>query len=507
MHFFQKMPLFRSRPDRVILILAVLGVALFQAVPGPRPLDDSYITFRYARNICQGSGFVYNPGDQVQGTTTPLYTLLLAGLCLPLGTGNIPIISFGIALAADVINVWLLFCIARQLLNERLAFILSLVFLFQPLRLNVAAGGMETSFFVLLLLLMYERYLVGRSFTAAAVFAALSILVRPDAVLAVAPLFLHALVQYRKKAIGPLLIAVAILLPWFFWAAWYFGTPIPQSVLAKMVAYAGYSAGTSLMLLLTFLGTGTVGPYMQLALIVPGLVAAFFLAVVGLRWAVFENRSGLVVVSYPLIYYAVMTLQHAPMFFTWYYVPLMPGLLVLFFAALQTLLKKVPVFQKNRLQPGLLILAGFLLVSLPAGLLWFFPGWSITRSAEKDYQQACDQVRGQVQPGAVIMAPDIGVIGWNLDQARILDPIGLVSPISLNYLKSHFTWETNMVNMTRDLKPDFIIANQTYIQPLLDTPQQRAYYSIIWQTPARSSSGSESTILVIKRTAAAQPNQ
>jgi hypothetical protein len=42
--------------------------------------DDPYITYRYARNIATGQGFVYNPGERVLSTTTPLFTLLLAGL-------------------------------------------------------------------------------------------------------------------------------------------------------------------------------------------------------------------------------------------------------------------------------------------------------------------------------------------------------------------------------------------------------------------------------------------
>ena len=46
---------------------------------GPAIVDDAYITFRYAENIAAGKGFVFNPQDgPVQGTSTPLFTLLLA---------------------------------------------------------------------------------------------------------------------------------------------------------------------------------------------------------------------------------------------------------------------------------------------------------------------------------------------------------------------------------------------------------------------------------------------
>jgi len=37
-----------------------------------------FITFRYAEQIAKGNGFVYNIGEPVYGTTTPLFTILLS---------------------------------------------------------------------------------------------------------------------------------------------------------------------------------------------------------------------------------------------------------------------------------------------------------------------------------------------------------------------------------------------------------------------------------------------
>src|SRR5687767_10254365 len=42
--------------------------------------DDPFITYRYAANLHDGLGFVYNPGERILSTTTPLYTLILATL-------------------------------------------------------------------------------------------------------------------------------------------------------------------------------------------------------------------------------------------------------------------------------------------------------------------------------------------------------------------------------------------------------------------------------------------
>src|SRR5690606_8741405 len=67
---------------RPVLFLAaaagLLGLLWLRFYQPPNTVDDAYITFRYARNIATGVGFVYNPGERVLGTTTPAYALLLA---------------------------------------------------------------------------------------------------------------------------------------------------------------------------------------------------------------------------------------------------------------------------------------------------------------------------------------------------------------------------------------------------------------------------------------------
>ncbi len=59
-----------------ILLLAVLiGVpmAWHEAV-----LDDAFIAFRYAHHLVSGHGLVFNPGERVEGFTSPLWTLVIA---------------------------------------------------------------------------------------------------------------------------------------------------------------------------------------------------------------------------------------------------------------------------------------------------------------------------------------------------------------------------------------------------------------------------------------------
>ena len=70
-----------NRKTIVIILLIIFTTILVRGLLvyySNYTADDSFITFRYVENIASGKGFVYNQGERVLGTTTPLYTLLLA---------------------------------------------------------------------------------------------------------------------------------------------------------------------------------------------------------------------------------------------------------------------------------------------------------------------------------------------------------------------------------------------------------------------------------------------
>jgi arabinofuranosyltransferase len=49
---------------------------------GGVPLDDAWIHFQFARNLARGDGLSFNPGQPASGSTSPLWTLLLAAVYL-----------------------------------------------------------------------------------------------------------------------------------------------------------------------------------------------------------------------------------------------------------------------------------------------------------------------------------------------------------------------------------------------------------------------------------------
>ena len=124
--------------------------------------DDAYITFRYARNLAEGRGLVFNPGDvpPVEGYSNLLWTLVLAG-CHALGaTGttlgtvaNLISAACGALLLALVLRV-----AVRRMHTGALATVATGLFAgtLAPLALW-STSGLETMPFTLALFGVFER--------------------------------------------------------------------------------------------------------------------------------------------------------------------------------------------------------------------------------------------------------------------------------------------------------------------------------------------------------------
>ena len=64
--------------DRVLFVVAAGILLALQMSYWWYTVDDAYISYRYAENAAKGLGFVFNPGERVEGFTNFLWTLLLA---------------------------------------------------------------------------------------------------------------------------------------------------------------------------------------------------------------------------------------------------------------------------------------------------------------------------------------------------------------------------------------------------------------------------------------------
>src|SRR5436305_1716283 len=66
--------LFQATRDRTVLWYGLLAAAIatgYVAYTG-HVWEDYFITFRFSKNLVEGRGLVYNPGDRVHGFTSPI---------------------------------------------------------------------------------------------------------------------------------------------------------------------------------------------------------------------------------------------------------------------------------------------------------------------------------------------------------------------------------------------------------------------------------------------------
>lgn len=112
--------------------------------------DDAYITFRYVENLVAGDGFVYNKGEHVLGTTTPLFTLLLS-IVRVLGF-KIEHASMLVSLMSSGLIAVVLYRFACSLRMGYFAFAPVLMYILFPRLLVTDTAGMETSFFTLFII-------------------------------------------------------------------------------------------------------------------------------------------------------------------------------------------------------------------------------------------------------------------------------------------------------------------------------------------------------------------
>ncbi len=84
-------------PDRVLWLAAATVLGALLILLGVEhywlrdlKFDDAYIHFRYAENIAQGEGFVYNPGERVLGSGAIPWNLMLAVIAALAPPGTLP---------------------------------------------------------------------------------------------------------------------------------------------------------------------------------------------------------------------------------------------------------------------------------------------------------------------------------------------------------------------------------------------------------------------------------
>ncbi|MDB6113803.1 MAG: hypothetical protein JWQ62_748 [Lacunisphaera sp.] len=237
-----------SRSKWLVVALA-LGVPLAFALFTNHAWEDYYITLRSSRNLVAGNGLVFNPGERLHTFTSPLGVLVPALCTAVTGTDHesaalwlFRIINV-VFLAAAALLVWRRIEALGWTAPARLLFFGLL--LADAKLVDFSINGMETAlmvYFVLLLWSELESPAGPKPSRLAAAYGGL-MWTRPDAfILAGLLTVTHFLFRGREARRLPVswpvllrgaLIGGLLYAPWFAWAWWYYGSPVPHTILAK----------------------------------------------------------------------------------------------------------------------------------------------------------------------------------------------------------------------------------------------------------------------------------
>ncbi|MBV9582035.1 MAG: hypothetical protein JO057_25925, partial [Chloroflexi bacterium] len=440
------------------------------------------------------------------GTTAPLWALIL-GAGYHLGLTDLPWLATVMSAVCDAASVCLLVWLGLRLGWRPLgAGLVGLAWAFNPMSIAFATGGMETSLFVLLALGVLSLVGPCRRPVLAASLAALATLVRPEGALLVLTVGAWTLLFSRTRlwrtvlAAGvPLVAAGAVMLA-------RYGSPLPNSVAAKEVAYQPtwpLENGVALLV-----QAGLPGWSTYLLGVVPAAVG-LLLALIGVvslgallrlaAFGVYPRRSAawLAFAAFGALYvtfYVSVGLRGVRLF-PWYLVPIEPLYLLGAAAGLARLGGARRAW-----------LAAVLVVwQLPA-IDWHQPllpaGQDLAR--EQLYLSVGHQLASSLPGNAEIAAPEIGALGY-ASNLRVLDTVGLVSPSALPYypLPADELVTDNAIpaRLIDDQRPDAVVTLDVFAdRSLLDDPTFQGEYQLVASYPSHV--WQSQSLLVFRKTQA-----
>lgn len=442
---------FKREMVGVLVLAMVVRLIWFVLIP-TLAFEDAYITFRYAQNVRSGLGFVYNAGERVLGTTTPLYTLLLAGFGFVYP--DIPTLAKLVNIVFDGISVLAIYMLFARRGKALVGLLGSLLFAIYPKMLLMPNSGMETSLYVCLILLTL-LFFVERKHRWAALFVGLLLLTRIDGVMLLFVVAVAYVVQQKKLPWTEAAIWGVVVAPWVIFSFLYFGSLIPSSLVAKLAVSPdmGWGIGRNLRYVVPIV---LAGPFGHRLVFLPFFLLGLYRIVRVERWL---GPS----VGWLFLYYASMVFSRLRLA-EWYFYPPQVIYLVITAVGGATALKRlqdrisVPAFRIGTTRRAIYVASVVGILGMTV-LSIFLLYWQI--KPVQDYE---DQVRTPLglwlkqntPEGSFILLEPIGYIGY-YSERRILDAVALISPQVLPYHQGDLYFPYNLPNVALALCPDYCV--------------------------------------------------
>lgn len=453
----------RPKPaHRLLLVASLLLVAVAYGPHLTHSSDDAYITYRYARNLADGHGLVFNHDESHLATTAPGWAVLLAAIARVTTHRVIPLASGVLSLAALLGSTWLLS--SRLRAGDPLVFPVTCCLLAAN-RWLIEVLGHEGFAQTLLALLAIELIALGSQVLSGLAWAG-AVFIRPDAGVMAAVSGLFEWLRARRfplRLLGSFLVAAACAAVVLQWCA---GSIVPQSLQVKL------AEATQPLL--------AVAPPFWTALFrwVGRIWGWFFvplgvLALLGWVHLLGRRRTDALRVLLPavamLVFYPIIGVTFAP----WYLV--FPMLSLTFGAAVAV---AEAVRRSRRL--GLAAVALAVLSAVPP-VLWearHLDRFPDPRAAPM--MAAGRWISARACPRDQVAAIEVGFLGYACDQP-IMDLFGLVSPDVLPALTRGSIDEYFLEH-----EPRFLVDNDTFhyiLGPLLASTGFHDRYECVWTYP------------------------
>ena len=289
-------------------------------------IEDAMITARIAKNFVLYNQLTYNPGIMLSSATSPVVALA-AGLMGKLGLETFT--------AAKILGTGLLFAGAaffyralEKIFGTAEAFFSMLFYLIFPTTAAYAICGLETPIYEAACFCALAAYALRRNMLSF-FFASAAFMVRPDGVIMLA--VVGSAILFEKESLQEkvrwTLPGFALLAVFFSGHAFFYGSPIPHTALAKAVAYSIDPASNVMRYL------------KRLFLDHPEMAPVYALALAGV-FPVLKTCPRMVLFPVWFFCYYLLFMLRSPLF-DWYLHP--PEFVPLVFAAIAM----VGIFQKT----------------------------------------------------------------------------------------------------------------------------------------------------------------
>lgn len=407
-----------SLPALAVLLAAVAAFSFLCFVFFPESVDDAYITLRFSRNLAEGKGPVFNPGERVEGYSNFLWMAVLAAAG---GAGAPPEYAMKVlGFASGVAVIALVFAAARRETGDPLAAACAALFFgASPYAALWAVDGLETVFYSAILAALFHICARGDdrdsplASAAAGCVAAEAALCRPEGILYAAVALLFEATRRRGgrwRALPAISVFSVIFLSYAAFRYCYFGALVPNTALAK-VHFGTGSVSRGLMYLNLF---NVQSGYVVLPLAIAGMTNAA------------ASRYTKLLVSFVAAQVVFLTVSGGDFMYAYrFVVPAMP------FLGLLCVNSAAAAARRLGRPPA----AAAMMISVCA--LVFFSQYSslphkriaadnLTWRAGAHFE-AADYLSKAAAPGESVMLSEAGIIPYILKGNPVTDYLGLVS--------------------------------------------------------------------------------